>query len=335
MSLKRGLLAGVNTVLNSVGVHMMPKYEHEAMRTTWEGPQWAKPSLPQSALNYLTPSNPRISELRDRYRGHPAAAHTQWDEGALLQTLKLDDFRGENHYVYQVRWSPRPEIYMMTAYYAQEVDRLELFGTLQEDGLFGAFTLPFKNRYMVSRDLLDSINQINVLARLLGFEKNYPLKVLDIGAGYGRLAHRISHGLPNAHVTCTDAVPISTFLSEFYLRYRKAERTAVVALDEVESLSGQSFDVACNIHSFSECQVSAIAWWLSWLDTVDVGKLLIVPNARDQFLSTEPDGSHRDFSPLLKSHGWKIVHSEPIYSKSDIAQEYALYPNFKFYLFSR
>ena len=43
-------------------------------------------------------------------------------------------------------------------------------------------------------------------------------------------------GLPNiAEYLCTDAVPVSTFLSEYYLRFRGLQdRATVVPLDEIE-----------------------------------------------------------------------------------------------------
>ena len=45
--------------------------------------------------------------------------------------------------------------------------------------------------------------------------------MLDIGAGYGRLAHRMSAAFPQLEdYCCVDAVPESTFLSEYYLRHR-------------------------------------------------------------------------------------------------------------------
>jgi hypothetical protein len=36
--------------------------------------------------------------------------------------------------------------------------------------------------------------------------------ILDIGAGYGRLAHRTVTALPNVRYLCTDAVAVSTFI---------------------------------------------------------------------------------------------------------------------------
>src|SRR5438876_2489306 len=104
-------------------------------------------------------NNPRIDELRKRYRSHPAAAHSHWDERKLLTNLELHEFRRDSHYVWQGRWT-KPETYLLTAYYLRDCDRLGLLDQLTEDGLFGATTVPFENGYLLSRDLLDSINEI-------------------------------------------------------------------------------------------------------------------------------------------------------------------------------
>ena len=64
-----------------------------------------------------------------------------------------------------------------------------------------------------------------------------PLRILDIGAGYGRLAHRMVSAFPNIQTYfCTDAVAISTFISEYYIRFRKLENnTKIIPLDDIES----------------------------------------------------------------------------------------------------
>ena len=337
MTLRREVLGGANRLLNTFGVHLLPRTDYDTLRSAYDGPRWTSPHLPAAARDHLRWDNPALIELEKRYDGHPAAGHTQWRRRNLQSGIDLTNFRGDNHYVYQTRWSPGEATYFMTAYYVRDHDRLGLFGKLQEDGLFGAYTVRLEDGYVVSRDLLDSINQANAIFRFLGRTPDEPLRLLDIGAGYGRLAQRLTEGFASTHVTCTDAVPLSTFLSEFYLRFRgSAERTEVVPLDMVgKKLAGTKFDMVTNIHSFPECPLTAIAWWLDQLGHLDVGKLLMVPNRADQFLSTEPDGRHLDFLPLLLGRGWKLVHSEPIYAHSVVAQRCALYPNFRFHLFER
>jgi len=334
---RRKAVDAANNVLAGMGIRLISTDEYRRMLAVYHGPTWDSPPVGAEERAYLTLDNPRLADLRRRYQGHPAATHTQWSDTNLLRQLVLTEFRGENHYVYQVRYSPTPETYMLTAQYVRDNDALGLFDSLSEDGMFGAYTLPHEGGRLISRDLLASINEINVIHRTLAPRPDAPFRVLDIGAGYGRLAHRMTTGLSNAHVTCADAVPISTFLSEFYLRFRGlADRTRVIALDELaDNVRGQTFDLVTNIHSFSECQASVIGWWLDLLTEVDVKRMMIIPNARDQFLSTEVDGTHPDYAHLLSDRGWRLVHKEPIYARSDVAERYALYPNFCFHWFER
>jgi hypothetical protein len=109
----------------------------------------------------------------------------------------------------------------------------------------------------VSRDLLDSIIELNFLEEALEISSRKALRVIDIGAGYGRLAHRATVAAPMIGYVCTDGIALSTVLCETYLQYRKTERTAVVPLDEVSVVVSDShFDLAINIHSFSECPLA-------------------------------------------------------------------------------
>jgi hypothetical protein len=114
--------------------------------------------------------------------------------------------------------------------------RLGLFGKLKEDGFFRAFTFSYGERGAVSRDLLDNVNEINYLNDRIGLAEMKAPTVLDIGAGYGRLAYRMSEALPNlAGYDCTDAIPVSTFLWEYYLGFRGVPGTVrVVPLSEID-----------------------------------------------------------------------------------------------------
>ena len=171
--------------------------------------------------------------------------------------------------------------YALTTYYVKSIDQLGLVGKLDEDPLFGNVCFDIDNR-LVSRDLLDSILEIYFLEKHLKLSALENPTLLDIGAGYGRLAHRMLNALPNIkQVLCTDAFPVSTFVSEYYLRFRDlGDRAKVVPLDEIEqALWDHPVDIAINIHSFPECRLSAIEWWVSRLAKYGVRYLMIVPNS--------------------------------------------------------
>ena len=167
----------------------------------------------------------------------------------------------------------------------EEIERLGLLDRLDEDGLFGVHTFTIDGR-RVSRDLLDSALELAFLERHLGISRGPVRTILDIGAGYGRLAHRAATAFPETvRYLCTDAIPTSTFLCEYYLGFRGltgGDRASarVVPLHELESaIRPGEVDIAVNIHSFSECPPAAIEGWLGFLAGNRVAHLMIVPNA--------------------------------------------------------
>jgi hypothetical protein len=156
--------------------------------------------------------------------------------------------------------------------------------------------------------------------------------VLDIGAGYGRLAYRASKSMPGLKkYLCADAVPYSTFISEFYLRYRNVEeKTQAIALDHIEQvLTTKKIDLAVNIHSFSECRLEAIEWWVSRLAHAKVQYLFIVPNAFQSDGTLLETNDQKDFSPILSRFGYVLLACEPKY-RDPLVQKYAVSPTHYF-----
>lgn len=337
MGIKRYLLK----VLNS----QLKRYNYEIIQShllyEWQQHPQTEPTfndqseLPDQAKSYLQQNNPRLKDLQVRYSifDSEVTAPLVWGD-AHVRTNDLLYFRGDNAYVWQLRGPNMNEMgYALTAYYVESIDKLGLLDTLIEDDFFGNFTFSVNNR-LVSRDLLDSIIEIYFLERHLNLASLQHPTVLDIGAGYGRLAHRMVCALPNiTEYLCTDAFAISTFISEYYIRFRNLEdRVKVIPLDEVEKIMQErTVNIAVNIHSFSECRISAIVWWLSILTKYNVEYLMIVPNPGShggQLLHTN-DG--KDFGSIINEHGYRLIAKEPKY-RDPIVQKYALNPTYH-YLF--
>jgi hypothetical protein len=295
--------------------------------------------LPPGAEEHLRSDHPRLLELRERYARYSSNfQHTQWSPDVLAHELDLKSFRADNAYNWQVRGNVQEIQYLLTAYYAREMDSLRIFGGLFEDDYFGAHTFAFNGTHLLSRDLLDSVIQINFLHRHTNLGAIPGGTVLDIGAGYGRLPWRMSRALPNlAHIWCTDGVPESTFLCEYYLTFRRAdERVNVFPLDEVaDRIRGQHIHVVSNVQSFTECTSEAIAWWMNTLDTATVDYLFIVPNTPDQLLSMDTDGVRRDFLPVIEAHGFRLIAKEFAYHGAPSVQQHGVYGALKFWLFAR
>ncbi len=109
-------------------------------------------------------------------------------------------------------------------------------------------------------------------------------------------------------------MPESTFLSEFYLNYRKVAPPAqVLALPEVADVAPGQFDLAVNIHSFSECPREVISWWVERLARWRVPRLLVVPNEATGFLSLEQGGQRLDYLGVMEQHGYRLVNEEKVF----------------------
>ena len=223
--------------------------------------------------------------------------------------------------------------YALSTFYVKSIDKLGLLQQLEEDDCFGNFTFFIDNK-KISRDLLDSITEIYFLEKHLNVSSLSDLTILDIGAGYGRFAHRMVSAFPNIQTYfCTDAVAISTFISEYYLRFRKLENNAkIVPLDDIETtLKNKTVDIAVNIHSFSECSISAIEWWLSLLEKHEIKYLMIVPNTGDNGGELLQTNDRQDISKVVEKHGYKLIAKEAKYS-DPVVQKHAVNPTY-YYLF--
>ena len=285
--------------------------------------------LPAGASEYLRADNPRLQELRARYLAFDPRATTpfMWTENHLSAS-ELRYFRGDNAFVWQVREPGLNEMaYALSTYYVHAIDHLGLLDQLVEDGQFGVHSFRAMDR-LVSRDLLDSICEIYFLERQLGILSR-PISVLDIGAGYGRLAHRMSCVAKQLqHYWCADAFAASTFVCEYYLKHLGITQASAVPLDVLaNTIKIGSVELAINIHSFSECRLEAIDWWLKFVAAREVRYLMIVPNT-GKALHTN---AGYDFAPLIQQHGYRLLVRESKYQDPQV-QAYGINPS-QYFLF--
>lgn len=284
------------------------------------------PPLPRGSEEYLNPTNPILQSLRTRYDSHPASDHSQWSRDFIRRRVDLSRFRQDSAYVWQAPDSVTDQSYLLTAYYVQLSDKLGVLSHLSEDGMFGAMTFLFNGK-LVSRDLLDSVLEITFVVESTRLNR---LRVLDIGAGYGRLAHRmVESSLAQVErVLCVDAIPESTFICGHYLSFRNAyPRAESVPLDEIESkLLKAEINLAINVHSFSECTLKSISWWIRLLQASKIRFLLIIPNTGDKLLSKERSGARVDFLPLLQKAGYELVSKRPKFGDATGLNRYGVFP---------
>lgn len=287
----------------------------------------------------LRATSPELVALRERYAGLQEIIGTApfWRPEYIAEQDLLY-FRGDNCYVWQFQDNNTPEKYVLTYLYLRTIDTLGLFDVLTEAGDYGVFTFPTGdtdkegNNRFVSRDLLDSVSELLFLDRALQVSRRPGLKVLDIGAGYGRLAYRAVTALSNIDTYfCIDAIPESTFISQYYLSKNAPERARVIAFDAQEDLVPGTIDLAVGIHSFSECAIEAVDYWLSRCIELKIEYLFIVPNVGGQGGKAVRLMNGTDIMPLLVQKGYQLCHAEPKYQNPQV-QKYGVSPKW-YYLF--
>lgn len=284
-------------------------------------------ALPAGAREHLRPDHPELLDLEARYKTfEPRVTRPLVWRAHRVSDEDLLSFRGDNAFVWQVRGPNRTEAgYALCYYQLRSTPAGALLGRLSEDGLFGAHAFEIDGR-LVTRDLLDSVGEIEFLTRHLGIDRG-AWNILDIGAGYGRLAHRLDElGHEGLEVYATDAFARSTFLCRYYLGFRGARRARAVPLDEVDSLFQRTqIQIATNVHSFSECTADAVDWWLGRLARHGVPWLMVVPNEGSSGGARCEGNDGTDQEAIFERHGYRLRVREPRY-RDPVVQKHGVDP---------
>ena len=239
----------------------------------------------------------RVSELNDIYSQYDPMQHIPIWSKTHTRGINLKNFRADNVYVWQKR-NYRKQVLIDSFRKVVESDKNNLLELISEDGRFGVEKYSVDGK-VFSRDLADSVLEINFLLDNL---PKKPDRVLDIGAGYGRFARRSLECGFAKEVYCIDAIGLSTALSEFYLSPQIANGSAkVVYFHEQNELYSQEFDLATNMHSFSEMSLTQVEKWIDLVSNLAVPWIFIVPNGPTLSLN---DGT--DFAHLLLRRGYSI-----------------------------
>ncbi|KAL1519130.1 hypothetical protein AB1Y20_003393 [Prymnesium parvum] len=277
----------------------------------------------------------RAAALLARIAQHPLTApredEPQQDGICLMWTVDgvlPAEFRGESDLLWQQRCYDDERQYhnaLCAAYRLVAARDTSLF--LQrmgpDDGLFGALCATTDEGLVISRDLLDSVNEMCFLEEQLQLS-DWPAgtAVLDIGGGYGRWAHRASQALPHLRVLSTDGVAHSLACAEAYLRHRSVSSTQarVVPPDELEAALRESPPrLAIAIHSLPEMRPCDAERWLRLIHAHGTPFVFVVSNVP----ALHGEAAHvelmnDDGTPmgeLIKASGYVLRCAQPKYHR--------------------
>lgn len=157
---------------------------------------------------------------------------------------------------------------------------------------------------LVSRDLLDSVSEMMFLERESILERKEAAVVVDIGAGYGRLARRMTEVFPNITYYATDGIPESTYFAHKYLT-QHCSRAQVIPLSKVGLLLGVRPKLAINVHSFSEQSEEDASFWIHLMARAGARYFFIVPNSSTDSIMFF-NGRRAPLNPILESAGYRL-----------------------------
>jgi putative sugar O-methyltransferase len=142
------------------------------------------------------------------------------------------------------------------------------FGALQEPTV-GNPLPAYRHGRLISQDVANSALEVNAMMEALGGRR--PSSILEIGAGYGRLAYALLTLFPEATYTIIDIQPTRS-ISQWYLsQLFDPERLTFLSPEEASSLEPGSFDLGLSVSSLGEMTEAQIDGYLRLLDSVAGG----------------------------------------------------------------
>ena len=290
--------------------------------------------IPKDAKDYLYPTNPKLIQLRKDYQKFLGNNFKKglWTENYLGEK-DLIYFRGDNPYVHQRRGNQQSQLAYLLTYFWLKSKHSKDLSSFNEEESFGVFSYIIDNK-IISRDLLDSFNEILFLKEHFFYNYDTKVNILEIGAGYGRLAKWLTKNTNYIeHYYCIDAIPESTFISDYYLKYyNKIKNITVVPIHKRKIfLENQNISLAINIHSFSEIAIDFIKFWIEEVISLRIPYLFIVPNAGHLYRGDLISFDNKNFENIIESNGYELVIKRDKYLEPHI-QKYGLNPTI-YYLY--
>jgi len=228
------------------------------------------------------------------------------------------NFRGENAYVWQERLGDNGDTYEDYYRIVKLIDEDNLLSMTKEDGSFGCRYYDYDN-IKISRDLLDSIIEIYFLKSF--FRNLEELVLLEIGGGYGRLCKRFLDCFPQSRYYITDAIPQSTYYSNIYLNNNEC---IIKLYDIKEELKRIKIDIVVNIHSFPECNIKDIEWWIRLVDSNKIRYIFYVPNNPYSHPMYIPTNRGESILSIFNKYDYKTIYYRDIYNELDIKYSYSV-----------
>lgn len=158
--------------------------------------------------------------------------------------------------------------------YAIRIDRMGLLDRLEEPAFGNPYPIHYRGK-LISQDLANSAIELYAMFEGAEIDLEYPLRVCEIGAGYGRNAFVFLTLFPNCSYTIID-IPPALYVAREYLKAVCPEAKVEFLLPhEAQGLGAGSFDLLLNISSFHEMIWLQVDAYFGLIDRILSGRLYL------------------------------------------------------------
>jgi putative sugar O-methyltransferase len=154
---------------------------------------------------------------------------------------------------------------------------------------------------LISQCIANAAMDMNAMASVIPLDK--VRRVLEIGAGYGRLAYLFTSLFPDVEYTIADISP-ALAVAKNYLPAVSKGKFSFVLPHHLDALADHSFDLVINVSSFDEMPAPVQDHYLKRIDRLCRGHLYLSGYAR------HTDG-RVGLDALNYPARWSVLHDQP------------------------
>jgi putative sugar O-methyltransferase len=185
-------------------------------------------------------------------------------------------------------WSNYKQFLIMLWEVAVKNDKLKLLQNQGEPLLGNPFTIEYKGN-LVTQDICQTVLEVNTIIETIQYDSKSRLKVMELGAGHGRIGNVLLNAFPNSQVVIID-IPPALFVSQWYLtnlfptkkafKFRdfssyeeikeefESADIAFLSPPQIEFIQDKYFDLFINVCSLMEMKPIQIENWFKHIDRV-------------------------------------------------------------------
>ena len=216
--------------------------------------------------------------------------------------------------------------------YARKHDSHDLLKAVSESRLGNPTGVTYDGHY-ITQDLANSVADVNLMLDVTGLDAKKPLRIMELGAGHGRIMYTFLKAFPQVQIVVVD-IPPALYVSQWYLtnafpnlkcfkfreiaNYEEVKQDfesaslAFLTPEQIELVPGKSIDLFVNISSLHEMTPEQIKNWFQQIDRVCRGwfytkQFREYPNLIDNLVIREAD------YPVLTGWQEKMKRINPVF----------------------